>query len=196
MLPSLSGLSYRSIESLLFCMPDTMIPRSSESAAGLWTNNDARRCSFIIPWEGRPESQHWLAKSLAQGLGFLGREEVTICLQAPASWPPPKEELLYPSLEDSGVKHAGKLLAATWNLQNAALFFSRFWRVREVTRPLLLGHREIKSALLQVHSWYELIKNLMQMAKIKALCGVPNLSSSVHCSIVVSWNLALFFPVI
>ena len=54
-----------------------------------------------------------MAKFLAQGLGFFGRGEVTICLQAPASWPPPKEESLYPSLEDSGVKHAGKLLAAT-----------------------------------------------------------------------------------
>lgn len=94
-------------------MPDTVIPGSSESAAGPQTNNNAGRCSFIIPREGRPESQHWLAKSLAHRLGFFGREEVTICLQAPASWPSPKEELLYPSLEDSGVKYAGKLLTAT-----------------------------------------------------------------------------------
>lgn len=42
-------------------------------------------------------------------------------------------------------------------------------RVREATRLLLLGHREIKSALLQVHSWCELIKCLVQMAKIKEL---------------------------
>ena len=95
--------------SLLFCVPDTVIPGSPERAAGLRTNNNAGGCSLIVPWEGRPESQHWLTKSLAQGLGFFGREEVTICLQAPVSWPPPKEELLYPSLEDSGVKHVGKL---------------------------------------------------------------------------------------
>lgn len=113
--------------SLLFCMPDTVIPRSSESAAGPQTSNNAAGCSFIVPWEGRPESQRRLATSLAHGLGFFGREEVAICLQAPASWPSPKEELLYPSLEDSDVKCAGKLLAATWNLQNAVLFFSRFW---------------------------------------------------------------------
>lgn len=94
-------------------MLDTVIPRSSESNAGFQTNNNAGICSLTIPWEGRPESQHWSAKSLAQELGFFGREEVAICLQAPVSWPPPKEELQYPSLEDSGIRHTGKLLAAT-----------------------------------------------------------------------------------
>lgn len=112
MLLSLSCLSYQLIEFSPFGVPDTLIPGSSESAARPQTSNNARGCSFIIPWEGRPESQHWLAKSLAHRLGFFGREEVTICLQAPASWPSPKEELLYPSLEDSGVS----MLASSWLL--------------------------------------------------------------------------------
>lgn len=68
-------------------------------------------------------------------------------------------------------------------------------KLKEATRPLLFGCREIKSALLQIHGWCELIKCPVRMAKIKELCGVPNVSSSMHCSIVGSWNLASFSPV-
>lgn len=124
------------------------------------------------PGNAGPRSQHWSAKFLAQGLGFFGSGEVTICLRAPASWPPPKEESLYPSLEDSGVKHAGKLLAATRHHQNAILFSPWFWeRAREATRPLLLGHKENQPSCKSPLG----VNKREKMAKMKGLCSVPDL---------------------
>lgn len=140
--------------SLLFCVLDTVIPRISESElVSQQTTMPGGTHLSSHGKEGLRASTGWLSP-WHRDLVFFGREEVTICLQAPASWPSPKEALLYPSLEASGIKRAGKLLAATWHLQNATLFFFQVLRerVREVTRPLLLDHREIKSALLHFHS--------------------------------------------
>lgn len=135
---------YRS-NSLLFCVPVTMIPRSS---AHCWTRNkqQCRGCSLIIPWEGKPESQHWLVKFLAEGLGFLGREEVTICLQALSSLPPPTAELTVSLIGGFGCQAFWQAPSCHLKPTERRIVLFQVLRVRG-TWPLLLGHREIKSAL-------------------------------------------------
>lgn len=51
--------------SLLFCVPDTVIPGGPERAAGLRTNNNAGGCSLIVPWEGWLSPWHRGLVSLA-----------------------------------------------------------------------------------------------------------------------------------
>lgn len=103
-------------------------------------------CSLIIPWEGKPESQHWLVKFLAEGLGFLGREEVTICLQALSSLPPPTAELTVSLIGGFGCQAFWQAPSCHLKPTERRIVLFQVLRVRG-TWPLLLGHREIKSAL-------------------------------------------------
>ena len=107
--------------------------------------------------------------SLAQGLGFFGREEVTICLQAPASLATSKGGVTVSITGGLGCQACWQAPSCYLTLPEGCIVLSQVLRdrVREVTRPLLLGHRERKSALLQVRSWCELTKCLVQMAKTK-----------------------------
>lgn len=109
-----SIMSLLSVDSLLFYVPDTVIPGSPERAAGLRTNNNAAGAHLSSPGkEGlRAGTGGWLCP-WHRGLVTLAGKKSPYVSRHQLVWPPPKEELLYPSLEDSGVKHAGKLLAAT-----------------------------------------------------------------------------------
>lgn len=128
MLPSLSCHSYNWSNYLLFCVLDTLIPGSSESGAGLQTN---KYWGVVLTSshgkEGQRDNTAWLTPWHAGLVSLAGKKSPYVSRHQLVAHLQRRSYSIYLSLEDSGVKPANKLLATTWNLQNTALFFSRFW---------------------------------------------------------------------